>query len=77
MDDNVMYAWQVSDGSGVVNFICARKEVADYLRDWCEADEYNRFVNTSQSLIGVYPHVIPMMASRLDKFYVSETEVIL
>lgn len=75
--DNVMHVWQVKDQSGTVNFTCARKEIADYLRSWCEADEYDRFLDSSSLLRGVYPHVIPMMAERLDKFYVSESEVIL
>lgn len=77
MYDKLMYVWQVTDQSGIVHFTCARQETAEYLRSWCEADEYNNFLDSSSFLRGVYPHVIPMMANRLDKFYVSESEVIL
>lgn len=77
MNDGIMYVWNVTSNQGDHLFSCAKKETAEYLRDWCEAEERNRFLEVKEKLLGVYPHVFPMMESRIDKFYVSEGEVIL
>ena len=77
MNDGIMYVWNVRSKQGDHLFTCAKQSTAEYLRDWCEADEVNRFIEVKERLRGVYPHVLPMMESRIDKFYVSEGEVIL
>ena len=79
MNDNIMYTWSVvSSDVGTVMFQCAKKETAEYLRDWCEAEEYNRFVNarkTLNTLIG--NRDFERMSSYLDKYSICESEVIL
>lgn len=52
MFDNIMCIWQVMcyepyDG-GHSTFNCAKKETADYLRDWCEAIEHDRILNVAK-----------------------------
>lgn len=46
MDDSLIYVWTVfssePDGDQSTEFVCARKVVAEYLRDWLEAIEENR-----------------------------------
>lgn len=46
MDEKVMYVWTVFSYEPYewpeTEFVCARKEVAEYLRDWLEAIEENR-----------------------------------
>lgn len=80
MNDGIMYTFDVvSSEVGTVMFRCARKETAEYLRDWCEAEEYNRFTRTESFLNerGVGKYVIDKMRDGLDKFTVMESEVIL
>lgn len=46
MQDGIMYTWDVmasfSHGNAII-FRCARKESAEYLRDWCEAEDENNY----------------------------------
>jgi len=79
MNDGIMNTWDVvnNHGHGHVVYRCAKQSTAEYLRDWCEAEEWDRFLNTSKRLYGVYPHVIPFMEKRIDTFSVAESEVIL
>jgi hypothetical protein len=78
MNDGIMNTWDVvSSDHGAVMFRCAKHSTAEYLRDWCEAEEWNLFLNTSKRLYGVYPHVIPLMEKRIDTYSVTESEVIL
>lgn len=40
MNDGIMYVWNViGDYHDYAFHSCARKETAEYLRDWCEAVE--------------------------------------
>jgi hypothetical protein len=49
MDDKVMYAWQVVGYNEYVHFTCARKETAEYLRDWLQAIEENNWRDSAKS----------------------------
>lgn len=82
MNDSVMYTWDVrmsgSHGYGVI-YRCVKKETADYLRDWCEAERENSFRNAATWLskedLGF---VIQRERNITDKmFSVEESEVIL
>lgn len=74
MDDNVMYAWQVvGDYNDFVHFTCARKEMADYLRDMMQAHEENKWRDVAKQCNMPYS-----MASRgHEEFTIQECEVIL
>ncbi|MNB99684.1 hypothetical protein D3C81_1639520 [compost metagenome] len=79
MNDRIMNTWDVvnSDLGGVM-FRCARKETAEYLRDWCEAEEYNRYLNACLTLNSLVDQsMVKRMASYLDVYHVVEGEVIL
>lgn len=77
MDDNVMYVWQVVQGHEIL-FTCARQEVAEYLLDWCEAEEYDRWVNSRSLLVSLLGEErADTMKFYLDKFSIQEGEVIL
>lgn len=82
MDDNIMYTWNVvvggSHGYGVVHS-CAKLETAEYLRDWCQAEEDNRYRDASTKLheMGVDTVLIEKMQNGLDKYSIVESEVIL
>lgn len=48
MNDGVMPTWSVVSydyESSDVLYVCANKGVAEYLRDWCEAEEINNGEN--------------------------------
>lgn len=77
MDDNVMYVWQVVQGPEIL-FTCARQEVAEYLLDWCEAEEYDRWVNSKSLLVSILgKERVENMKLYLGKFSIQEGEVIL
>lgn len=49
MKDGIMYTWEVSgDYDGRAEFICARKETAEYLRDWCQAIGYDYWIGIAR-----------------------------
>lgn len=80
MNDGVMNTWDVVNNNdhGYVLFRCARQETAEYLRDWCEAEEYNRYLNACLVLNKlVEQSMVKRMAQFLDTFSVTESEVIL
>lgn len=82
MNDGIMYTFDViahhSHGIAVL-FRCARKETAEYLRDWCEAQELNCYHDARDELLskGVKVAMVDRMKNGLDKYSVAESEVIL
>jgi hypothetical protein len=85
MNDGVMNTWSVvesnADSSDTVH-ICARQETAEYLRDWCEAIEYNSMINTVATLgLTTNSHLNrnyrQTFIDRLAHYHVEESEVIL
>lgn len=86
MNDGIMYVWNVMEHEpyqgGVVIFTCARQETAEYLRDWCEAEECNRlkktidFLSTRMSSSELRGTSMSMQRG-LDTYSVTESEVIL
>lgn len=82
MNDSILYTWDVkvagSHGYGIL-FRCARKETAEYLRDWCEAEEYNCYVDSAAELKarGVRDYFIDRLAGKVDCYLIDESEVIL
>jgi hypothetical protein len=79
MNDGIMYTWDVvSSDVGTIVFRCAKQETANYLRQWCEAEEYNRFLNSRSKLSELLSDLdFDRMSLYLDKFFVVESEVIL
>lgn len=86
MNDGIMYTYDVInsyEGHEEVLFRCARKSKAEYLRDWCEAIEYERVRKCidNLSVIGHGKLDIERISSNMirfqDKFTVTESEVIL
>lgn len=80
MSDGIMKTWDVVETyDGHVVFRCARQETANYLRDWCAAEEDNRFFNSRKYLEdrGMPTGIIQRMRDGLDQFSVSASEVIL
>lgn len=82
MKDNIMYTFDVilnsAHGISVIHR-CARKETAEYLRDWCNAIEFNRYVKSREVLLaaGIRNQLVERMQNGLDKYSVCESEVIL
>lgn len=85
MNDSIMYTWDVkvagSHGYGTL-FTCARKETAEYLRDWCEAEheEYQRnSFPIMQNLMDEkdFAMIIRNQKNGISIFSVCESEVIL
>lgn len=80
MNDGIMYTFDVvSSDVGTVMFRCARQETAEYLRDWCEAVEYNKFLDACVVLKnrGISNTIVDRLVTGLDKYTVEESEVIL
>lgn len=75
MDDNVMYVWTVFGYEPYewpeTKFVCARKEVAEYLRDWLEAIEENRCFDLA------IKYNVRVWTGNREIFEVEESEVIL
>lgn len=82
MDDKIMYTFDVmshhSHGIAIL-FRCARRETAEYLRDWCDAEEMNRYVDSRKRLLaeGFRTELVDRMQNGLEKYSVGESEVIL
>lgn len=82
MNDDIFYTFDVvingSHGNTVIHS-CARKSTAEYLRDWCEAIEENRYLDSRYYLssIGWDVDMIDRLRSGLSKYSVAESEVIL
>ena len=81
MQDGILYTWDVvayfSHGLSIA-FRCARKETAEYLRDWCEAEDENNYRNYASYCESNGFRVKPSMTScHVDKYFVAESEVIL
>lgn len=82
MNDGVMYTFDViahhSHGISIL-YRCARRETADYLRDWCDAEEIDTYHNHRQKLLnlGVNTIIVDRMRNGLEKYSVAESEVIL
>lgn len=73
MDDNVMYAWQVvGDYNDCVHFTCARKETAEYLRDWLQAEEIDNWRSSAKACNVQY-----QPSGHEQHFSIQECEVIL
>lgn len=75
MQDNIMYIWNVvSEQHGVTLWSSARKEIAEYMRDWENASVENSIRDLEKS----YPS-IDWTRSRLyaESFVIQEGEVIL
>lgn len=82
MNDSVMYTFDVTSNQShgiAILFRCARLETAEYLRDWCEAEEHNAWVNSATELKarGVRDYFIERLLTKVDRFSISESEVIL
>jgi GR25 family glycosyltransferase involved in LPS biosynthesis len=82
MNDGIIYTYDVilhDSHAMTVLHRCVRKEVAEYLRDWYMAEEQNRFEDSKKVLTekGVDVRLIERMRNGLDKFSVTESEVIL
>lgn len=76
MNDGIMYVWQVMRNEPYERLeyavhTCARKSTAEYLRDWCEAIEYDRVLNSANR-----HGWNPLMMNR-DVFSIEESEVVL
>ena len=75
MNDGIMYIWNViGDYSDCVFHSCAKRETAEYLRDWCSAiaeDDYREMLY----LIG--KEYQPEYKSNIFMFSIEEGEVIL
>lgn len=82
MDDKIMYTFDViahhSHGIAIL-FRCARRETAEYLRDWCDAEEINRYVDSRKYFLseGFRTELVDRMRNSLEKYSVAESEVIL
>lgn len=74
MNDGIMYVWNViGDYHDYAFHSCARKETAEYLRDWCEAYEENGWRDISKSSGAKYDRYHP----KHQEFSIEEGEVIL
>lgn len=82
MNDGIMYTHDVvlncSHGNSVIHS-CARLETAQYLRDWCEAEEEDRYMDSREYFkeLGWDTNLIERLRNGLSKYSVSEGEVIL
>lgn len=77
MDDSIMYVWTVfstdTHGDQSTEFVCARKRVAEYLRDWFEAIEDDRV----RSIAMICNRGVPFSHGRRVSYEIEESEVIL
>lgn len=82
MNDGILYTFDViahhSHGIAIL-YRCARKETAEYLRDWCDAEEMNRYVNNRKYFLaeGFRTEIVDRLQNGLEKYSVAESEVIL
>lgn len=73
MNDGIMYVWQVvGDWSDHIHFTCLRKETAEYLRDWLQAEEVENWRNSAKACNVVYA-----FSGHHQLFSIQEGEVIL
>jgi hypothetical protein len=75
MNDNELIAWQVLVNAPTeVLYTCLRQETAEYLRDWCEAENLDRMYDA----IKRHPAVAKSLERSFGctKFTIMECEVL-